>query len=128
MRGKNEEERGQECLLLLKKKKRSDVKMMKRGCKDFAHEEGGEVKSQITNRICPWDIAYVSCFTYKKKRSFRDPTPHRKGTTGEVTDLQEQGGFAVCGMQRTPVCKKINFALDWTSFFPRLSAWQYKGS
>lgn len=66
---------------------------------------GREVKPEITNRICPWDFAYVSCFTYKKKCSFRDPTLHGKGTTREGTDLQEQGGFAVCRTQRRPLCK-----------------------
>lgn len=56
---------------------------------------GRKVQSEITNRICPWDTADVSHFTYKKKCSFRDPeallntAPHRKGATREVTDLQE---------------------------------------
>lgn len=31
------------------------------------------VGPEITNRLCPWDVACASCFTYKKKCSFRHP-------------------------------------------------------
>lgn len=72
------------------------------------------VGSEITNSSCPWDVACASCFTYKKKCSFRQAealcNPAQREATRERTKCTAVGCLQSVGCRGGCCAKSPQFS------------------